>query len=264
MKVDGIDVLVEGAGAESIVMIHGWPDSHRLWDRQVESLRADYRCVRFTLPGFEAGHPRRAFSLDELVDVIGHVVAQACAGGPVTLLLHDWGCVFGYQFALRHPQSVKRVIGVDIGDAGSRRHLQELTLKAKALIVGYQIWLAAAWRIGGRAGDWMARRMAGIVGAPGDPALIGSQMGYPYYVQWAGAAGGLRKARSFVPACPMLFVYGRRKPFLFHSSAWADAVASRPGSRVLAFETGHWVMVSEPAQFNRAIAAWLATGCGTD
>ena len=43
-------------------------------------------------------------------------------------------------------------------------------------------------------------------------------------------------------------------------TAWADEVAARPDSRVLAFDTGHWVMVEQPRQFNRAVAEWLAAG----
>ena len=251
----GVEVVAEGCGPETVVFVHGWPDTLRLWDRQVEFLRDRYRCVRFTLPGFSAGHPRYARSLDEVVDVIRQVVEQA-AGGPSTLLLHDWGCFFGYQFALRHPQLVRRVIGVDVGDAGSRRNLKELGLKAKALVIAYQLWLATAWRVGGSIGDSMARTMARIAGAPGDPASIGAHMGYPYYVQWV--QGGYRRARPFVPACPMLFVYGRRKPFMFHSAGWADDVASVPGNRVLAFDTGHWVMVEAAEQLSRAVADWLA------
>jgi pimeloyl-ACP methyl ester carboxylesterase len=255
MRVGGIDVFVEGAGSESIVFVHGWPDTHRLWDRPVEALRHRYRCVRFSLPGFDAGHPRQAYSLDEVVDIIRQVVERAAEGRPVTLLLHDWGCVFGYQFALRYPHLVGRVVGVDVGDAGSRRNLGELGLKAKAMVVAYQFWLAVAWRIGGRIGDWMARTMARLARAPGDPASIGSRMGYPYYVQWVQR--GYRQARSFRPACPMLFVYGRRKPFMFHSSAWADEVAADPRNRVLAFDSGHWVMIERADEFNRAVAAWL-------
>ena len=256
LRAGGVDVFIDGTGPESIVFVHGWPDTHRLWDRQVEALRGDYRCVRFTLPGFETGKPRRSYPLDAVVEVIRQVVEQSCAGRPVTLMLHDWGCFYGYQFALGYPRLVRRLVGVDVGDAGSRRNLQELTARAKALIVAYQLWLAAAWRIGGPLGDGMARTMARVAGAPGDPALIGAQMGYPYYVQWLGR--GFRRARSFRPACPMLFIYGRRKPFMFHSSAWAAEVAAVPCNRVLAFDTGHWVMVAEPGAFNRAVAEWLA------
>ena len=39
-------------------MVHGWPDTYRLWDGQVEALKDRYRCVRFTLPGFDAAQPR--------------------------------------------------------------------------------------------------------------------------------------------------------------------------------------------------------------
>jgi pimeloyl-ACP methyl ester carboxylesterase len=253
--IDEVEVVSEGDGPQTIVFVHGWPDTLRLWDRQVEALRAGARCVRFTLPGFEGGAPRRARSLDELVEVIRRVVERAGGGGPVILLLHDWGCFFGYQFALRHPDLVERIIGVDVGDAGSRRNLAELGLRAKAMIVGYQLWLAAAWRIGGRLGDRMARAMARLARAPGDPASVGAQMGYPYWEQWVRR--GYRQAQTFTPACPMLFVYGSRKPFMFHSTAWAAAIAARPASRVLALDCGHWVMVSRADEFNAAVAAWL-------
>jgi pimeloyl-ACP methyl ester carboxylesterase len=255
MNVDGIDIVIEGEGRSSIVMVHGWPDTYRLWDRQVEALRSRYRCVRFTLPGFEPGSPHRACTLDEVVGAIGRVIDAACGAGPATLLLHDWGCLFGYQFALRQPHKVARLIGVDVGDAGSRQHRAGLTTMQKLQIVGYQLWLAAAWRIGGRIGDGMARRMARAARAP-SAATTTAQMGYPYDVQWL--RGGYRQARRFAPACPMLFAYGRRKPFMFHSPAWAQQVAAGAGSRVLGFDCGHWVMVARADEFNAALLAWLA------
>jgi len=257
MIIDGVEVLVEGSGPEAIVMVHGWPDTHRLWDRQVEALRTRYRCVRFTLPGFEPNQQHQAYSLDQVIGVIRRIIEQVCPGEQVTLLLHDWGCVFGYQFAMRHPELVKRVIGVDIGDAGSRHHVRALDLKAKAMIFAYQGWLALAWRIGGRVGDWMARAMARAARCPSDPTYIGSQMGYPYYLQWTGA---LRRAKLFTPSCPMLFIYGKRKPFMFHSSGWAEGLASRAGSQAVGFDTGHWVMIEKPEDFNQAVAAWMIAG----
>jgi pimeloyl-ACP methyl ester carboxylesterase len=250
MKVDGTEIIVEGAGPQAIVMIHGWPDSHRLWDRQVEAFRDRWRCVRFTLPGFAPGQPRRAVSLDEVVETIGAVVEQA--GAPATLLLHDWGCFFGYQFAMRHPELVERVVGVDIGDAGSRRHLAELGLRGKLIVMAYQVWLAAAWLVGGRAGDAMARAMARAMCCPADPRSIRSQMGYAYAMRWLGAGGGFPPLRTFKPHCPMLFLYGSRKPIMFHSTAWAAGVDTR------AFPTGHWIMLGQPREFNAALTAWLA------
>lgn len=257
MKVDNVEVMVEGAGPKAIVMIHGWPDTHRLWDAQVTALKDHYRCVRFTLPGFDLSQPKRAYSLDEVVETIRRVAAEACPGEQVSLLLHDWGCFFGYQFAMRHPQLVERVIGVDIGDAGSRRHRAELGAKGMLMVAAYQMWLALAWRIGGGIGNAMSRWMARVMRCPADPRSIGSQMGYPYALRWLGIAGGFRGLRTFDSHGPMLYLYGERKPFMFHSRAWIERVAARPGSRVLGFPTGHWVMIGRRREFNEALLSWL-------
>ena len=235
-------------------MVHGWPDTYRLWDGQVPALADRYRCERFTLPGFDRSPPKRAYSLDEVVETIRAVVGER----RVTLMLHDWGCLYGYQFAMRYSELVERVVGVDIGDTGSRSHLAELGVRGKVMIAAYQHWLAAAWRIGGRTGDAMSRAMAKLLRCPTDPRTIGAQMAYPYAVRWLGAAGGFHQLRVFKPEVPMLFVYGEKKPLMFHSRAWAERVAARKGNRVIAFPTGHWIMVTRRQAFNEAVRIWLA------
>ena len=60
VSIAGVDIHVEGEGAEAIVMVHGWPDTYRLWGAQAQFLKDRYRCIRFSLPGFEADQPRRA------------------------------------------------------------------------------------------------------------------------------------------------------------------------------------------------------------
>jgi pimeloyl-ACP methyl ester carboxylesterase len=210
--------------------------------------------VRFTWPGFAPDDADRAPRLDELVELLRQVVLAVNGGQPVTLVLHDWGCVFGYHFARQHPQLVRRVVGVDIGDAGSAAHLAGLNWKAKAGIAVYQLWLALAWKLGGTLGDGMARKMAAAMKVPTPAAGIRARMGHPYWQTWTG---GYRAARPFEPAVPMFFIYGRRKPFQFHSRAWAERLAAQPGSRVLEMKTGHWVMVDAPSDFQRALLDWL-------
>lgn len=260
LQVDGVDVFVDGDAPATIVMVHGWPDTWRLWDSTVAALAPRLRCVRFTLPGFDVAKPRRAVSLDATVDFIGRVVDAVSPDAPVVLLVHDWGCVFGYAYVMRHPQRVERLIGVDIGDAGSRAHAAELLARHKAGIFGYQAWLAAAWLIGGvhrGLGDRMTRAMARWLRCPADPQLIGAQMNYPYFIQWTGRHGGYRGRVRLDPPCPMLYLYGERKPFMFHSVAWADTLALRPGCRVVPMKTGHWVMCNDPDAFAREVADWL-------
>src|SRR5262245_19595023 len=179
VEIAGIEVHVEGDGPDTIVMVHGWPDTYRLWDAQVEYLKAKYRCVRFTLPGIDATQPRRAYTVDEVTGLIPQVVEQLSPGKKVTLMVHDWGCLYGYEFTMRNPGLVARIVGVDIGEARSLR--RELTGRAKFYILAYQLWLALAWQIGGAVGDGMTRRMARWLRARSDPRFIGARMNYPYY-----------------------------------------------------------------------------------
>ena len=246
---------------DTLVLLHGWPDSAALWDDTVAVLASRWRCVRYTLPGYAPGDVPAAHGLAQVVEQLHQVVLQAGGGRPVTLLLHDWGCLFGYHFMRLHPALVSRVIGVDIGDAGSRAHQGDLNLKAKLGVLGYQLWLALAWRIGGGLGDRMARKLAVAMHVPTPTQSIRAQMGYPYWITWTGAHGSYRAVKAFgadEPRVPMLFLYGRRKPFMFHSRAWAQALVTRPGCRVVEMNTGHWVMLNAPADFQAVVTDWLA------
>ncbi|MDO9197732.1 alpha/beta fold hydrolase [Rhodoferax sp.] len=262
LNIDGIDVFIEGDGPHTIVMIHGWPDTHRLWDGTVAALQSQYRCVRFTLPGFDVAQPARATSLAQMTALFSQIVEAISPGQPVTLLLHDWGCMFGYEYAMRHPARVARIVAVDIGDHNARAFLKSLTASAKWQVFAYQFWLALAWKLGGtisRAlGNRMTRSMARALRCRTEPARIGWQMNYPYAMQWFGLLGGFRGAAQVDPACPLLYLYGERKPFMFHSPEWLAQVARRPGCAVQAFHTGHWVMVDQPSAFNQCVQAWLA------
>lgn len=262
MQVQGVELDISGQGEHTVVMLHGWPDTWRLWQGQVQALAPTHRCVSFTLPGFDTTQPRRAHSLQGMVEFIAQVVDAVSPQRPVTLLMHDWGCFFGWQYALQQPQRVARIVAVDIGDAGSREHVASLPWRARLAVLGYQGWLALAWAVGGHLhrglGDRMTRAMARWLRCPAPPEHIGAQMNYPYFITWTGAHGSYRAARPVVPACPVLFVYGQRKPFMFHSRAWAERLGQRPGSAVLGLRAGHWVMLDQPEAFNQALQGWLA------
>lgn len=261
LTVQGVDVFVEGTSAQTIVMLHGWPDTHRLWDSTVEALKADYRCVRFTLPGFDLSKPPGALPLDKITALIDSIVETVSPHTPVTLLLHDWGCMFGYEFASVHASRVAAVIAVDIGDHNSGDYLRSLSGKAKIGVLVYQMWLAVAWKIGSYIStglaDRMTRWMAHMIGCRTPPLTMGWQMNYPYAMVWLGQSGGLKATARVKPIWPLLYIYGVKKPFMFHSPQWLEKVAQIPGNKVEGFTTGHWVMMHKPIEFNASVKAWL-------
>jgi pimeloyl-ACP methyl ester carboxylesterase len=264
LHIDGIEIHIDGDGPEVLLMIHGWPDTWRLWDAQVAYFKPHYRCVRFTLPGFDVQGPRRAHSLDDLIGFFQRVADAVSPDAPVTLMLHDWGCIFGYQFALRHPARVRRIVGVDVGDGMSAEFIASCSAKAKAGIFAYQAWLAIAWLVGGhlsqRLGDTMTRWMARQLGCRSEPTLMGACMNYPYFITWfpwSARHGSYRRMLAVAPECPMFFAWAERKPFMLHSPVWLARIAARPGNQVQSFATGHWVMTRAAVAFNQAVGEWL-------
>ena len=263
LTVQDIEVLVEGEGP-TVVMLHGWPDSPALWDESVAALRDDYRCVRFALPGYDLRRPPRPVSVDQMCALVGAVVDVVSPGEKVTLMLHDWGCFFGYEYAARNTDRVARVVAADIGDTNTGAYLQSLTIKEKLMIAGYQLWLAVAWKLG----PWlpglanrMTRWMARTIGCRTPAAEIGWQMNYPYAMQWFGTLGGLRGVarvdKVFGPKLPTLFFFGKRKPFMFHSARWLAQLGTTPGCEAHGLDAGHWLMKQKPEAFNRTVRDWL-------
>lgn len=253
-----LNLRIEGQGEHAVVMLHGWPDTLALWDGTVAALSPHLRCARFTLPGYDAADPPRAVSLAEVVDLLAQAVDRISPDRPVALMLHDWGCFFGYHYARLHPQRVARIVGIDVGDAGSRAHRRDIGWRGALMVAAYQWPLALAWRIGGWWGDRIAMRTAQAVRCP-EPRAAVARMGYPYWITWTATHGSYHAARPyrFDPPCPMFYAYGRRKPLHFHSRAWAEGLTARGDCRVQAFDCGHWVMRSRAAEFHAAVLDWL-------
>jgi pimeloyl-ACP methyl ester carboxylesterase len=229
---------IEGDDAgHTLLFVQGWPDDSSLWDAQVARLSARYRCVRVDLPGYgDAERPRWGVTSDAIIDALARCAREVGRGTPITLVLHDWGCVWGHAMHNRNPTLVARVVGLDVAP-----HFAP-GAKATAGIVAYQSWLAAAFFLGGSIGDRMTRAMAKRAGAPLPPERIHASMNYPYRNIWLDLISGRsrRNDAGYWPELPLLFVYGKDKPFGFHSKAWVEHV-ERTGGEVVALDGGHWV-----------------------
>lgn len=236
LTVDGVTVHVDGTGEEVIMMIHGWPYDRSLWDAQVAAFSPTYRCVRFSFPSQRV---KRGHTLDEVTKLYADTVMAVSGGRPVILMLSDWGCVFGYQFALRYPELVSRVIGVGIGGSSQLTYRASLDWMTRLRLAVAQRRLSAASRSSREAREACAR------------------LQLPHVINWLRASHPTAGALPFKLRWPMLYIYGKRKPFPFHTRSFEAAVQSKPDSRVVAFRSGHWVMREQPEAFNSAVFGWL-------
>jgi cis-3-alkyl-4-acyloxetan-2-one decarboxylase len=252
IEVSGTTVYLQGNEKQVIIFIHGWPDTHEIWSSQVDFFSRKYTCASFTLPGFLKGDDK-AYSLNDIIEKIDEVAKLVSPEEKVILMLHDWGCIFGYEYVMRHPEKVAKVVAIDIGDAASEEFVKKLPLANKLMVFGYQFTLALAWLT---KLDVIHLKMAEALKARSNLSNIHAGMGLPYAMKWLSVAGGL-KVQPVNITCQVYYAYGTKKPFLFHTESWVEQLSARPECKVKAYESGHWVMVDRKDEFNQDTFDWL-------
>jgi len=243
----------------TLVFIHGWPDNASLWRQQVAALGTDYRCVLVTLPNF-GERPVKAGGLDfpDLVDRLTATIRLVQPDGKVGLVTHDWGAYLGYLLEQKHPGLFAKMAALDIGG-----HLKP-DFKAALMIVGYQWALVACWLIGGLIpplGALLSKGVGKVIGVPArQRSNLRSRYNYPYFYLWRNTLLPWRHARllgRYRPQCPVLFLFGERKPMMFHSARWLDIVAASGGDAEGIPGAGHWFMETHPERVNSRIRDWF-------
>ncbi|SIQ92279.1 alpha/beta fold hydrolase [Pontibacter lucknowensis] len=102
----------EGQG-EPIVFVHGTPTWSFVWRQQIKALSRTHRCIAPDHLGFglsdkpapDAFAYTPAAHAQNLEQLIEHLQLR-----DITLVIHDFGGPIGLNYALRHPQNVKRLI----------------------------------------------------------------------------------------------------------------------------------------------------------
>ncbi|TMR95278.1 SDR family oxidoreductase [Nonomuraea basaltis] len=107
----------------TVLLLHGYPDTHRVWDEVVARLRDRFHVVRYDVRGTGAStapRDRRDYGLDRLMDDLCAVLDSV--GKPkVHLVGHDWGSLQGWEAAGR-PGVRERVASfTSVGGPGLRQ-----------------------------------------------------------------------------------------------------------------------------------------------
>jgi len=243
-----------------MIFVHGWPDTAKLFQMQVEHFAPKYRCICIDLPAFAANDASPGNDFPVLVARLTETLRQLKASPATTVLVgHDWGAYLVYLFDQTHPGSVSRLVTMDVG-----AHFRPHNVKHGILVVSYQWWLVAAFFIGKilpPLGNAMSRCFANYARAP-EGAATRSRMNYPYFYFWRARFFAKWRAAipaRFTPSVPLLYLFGAAKPYHFHSPRWESMVAKWPGSKSVGMKKcDHWLMVRDPAETNRRIEDWLA------
>src|SRR5580693_6228457 len=104
---DGVRIAVYEEGnpeGPTVVLVHGFPDSHVLWDGVVPLLAERFRIIRYDNRGVglsSVPKPVSAYTMAHFADDFAAVTGQLSPGRAVHVLAHDWGSVGIWEYVKR-------------------------------------------------------------------------------------------------------------------------------------------------------------------
>lgn len=116
VKVEGLEIFYREAGpanAPTVLLLHGFPSSSRMFDTLMPLLAQDHHLVAPDYPGFGQSDAPSAAQFDYTFDHLERVVdgfTNALGLGAYVLYLQDYGGPVGFRHALRRPERVRGLV----------------------------------------------------------------------------------------------------------------------------------------------------------
>jgi NAD(P)-dependent dehydrogenase (short-subunit alcohol dehydrogenase family)/pimeloyl-ACP methyl ester carboxylesterase len=273
-------VFEEGdPGDPTILLIHGYPDTHRVWDEVAERLRDRFHVVRYDVRGAGASTAPRHTGDYALHRLAGDLTAVLDAIGKprVHLVGHDWGSLQGWEAVTRPGLRGRIASFTSFGGPGlaHARHFMRHGRRRDVLSQAARSWYIGAFRLPvlpelawstfmPRVLERSMRRGDGLEPRPGHPAdTLRSDARNGLRLYRSNMAGGGEGGRGDGPAVavPVQLIEATRDPFV------SPALLASLGQGVAKFwhrkiAAGHWVQRSHPDVIARMIAEFATHADG--
>jgi len=108
----------EGSGA-AVVCVHGNPTWSFYYRNVIQALKADFRCIAPDHVGMglsdKPDDEHYAYTLKSRVDDFSKFMGSLHLTEPLTLVVHDWGGMIGFAWAVEHPEKVGKLVVLNTG-----------------------------------------------------------------------------------------------------------------------------------------------------
>ncbi|KAJ8609822.1 hypothetical protein CTAYLR_008120 [Chrysophaeum taylorii] len=250
----------------------GFPDDVRSWDSLAESFAKTHSTLALCFPGYSTEQPvtipRWGFAFDEVVAMLRATIVAHFGERKIVLVGHDWGSYVCFLYVNRYRDSIDKFVTLDVGLYAPK----DMTLASNLLDVGYKGTLALAfvfraigvpvlgilavalypWKFLGpcpyetkvppRVKDWFKKPDLGLC--------------YPYFNLFAGVFTNTFPVPK-LSNVPTLFLYGKNKRIMFHSSAFLMALDKADNSKHIAYDCGHFMQSQVPGPVADAVADFI-------
>ena len=119
LTVNGLRMHVQSAGqGPAVVLLHGFPDTHVVWRKQVAPLvAAGFRVLAPDLRGYGESDAPLAVADYQLQHVCADVLAMLDQLGIATARVvgHDWGAAVGWMLCAKAPERIEQYVALSVG-----------------------------------------------------------------------------------------------------------------------------------------------------
>lgn len=280
---DGVRIATYEQGnpqGPTLVLTHGWPDSHVLWDGVVPLLADRFRIIRYDNRGVglsSAPTAVKAYTTGCLADDLGAVIDNLSPGQPVHVLGHDWGSIATWEY-LSRPGADDRIASFTSVSGPSTDHLKHaiwsglarpyrprrfLTAAEQLLRLSYVYPLSVPVVAPAAIRGWFGRR-GGTALTDGVPPAqrhradsLATDAANTLKIYRAATSSGPRAFRTdHYVGVPVQVIVNTRDPFLRPSvfdglSRWVPRLWRRD------ITAGHWSPMSHPGVLARSVAEFV-------
>jgi pimeloyl-ACP methyl ester carboxylesterase len=149
VTVDGVGVEYDVSGeGRPVVLLHGFPDSGRLWRNQVPALAsAGFQVVVPDLRGYGRSDKPAEVEAYSLPLLAGDVMAVLADTGIARahVVGHDWGAALAWVLASLAPDSVDHLVALSVGNPVTFRRTEEQLEKSWYMLLFQFPDIAERW-----------------------------------------------------------------------------------------------------------------------
>jgi pimeloyl-ACP methyl ester carboxylesterase len=255
-------------GAEAVVLLHGWPQDRRAWDRVTPLLVArGLRVLALDQRGYSPGARPPGTAAYRMRELVADVAALLDEAGVDRghLVGHDWGGAVAWAFAERHPE---RLASLTVLSTPHHRAL------AWALRHGDQArrsWYMAAFQVPVLPEALLRRSLPRVLRRSGlpeqdvqryaarfrEPGAAGAELAWyralrsPLRGSRPGDGGSNDQRRRIT--VPTTYVWGRHDPALGRAAAERTAHWVASDYRFVELDAGHWLPETRPDDVAAAV-----------
>lgn len=284
---DGVRLAVFECGdlsAPTVLLVHGYPDTNRIWDDVCAVLAADHHVVRYDVRGAgRSGPPAelRGYRLDQLADDLFTVAGAVSPDQPVHVVGHDWGSVQAWH-AATDPRAAGRIAsfttisGPCLDHAGywyrrrltrpTPRHLAQLLVQSARswYITVFHLPLVApmAWRHG-LADRWsgILERAEGVTPKPGRPEpTLADDAIHGISLYRANMRPRMRHPEPRTAQIPVQVITLARDRYVTPALASADLDRWAPRLTRRTIDASHWSALTEKGTVVAQMIGQFAAG----